>query len=195
MADPIVMFERKRIALVAHNNMKTSLIDCLRQHRAVLSQHELFGTGTTGSLVEKELHLPVTKFQSGPMGGDQQLGATIASQELDIVCFLIDPLDSHPHNAGVQALQRLAQVWNVVCATTTTTIDFIFTSPKMNESNTRYVRSAPAISTVVKHEQRALPYLQTRRVAMIGEKPKLRFSHLSPVRARLSPQQIVFKKC
>lgn len=88
MTEHIIMCKCQRIAVVAHNNKKTELINCLKQHREILSQHELFGTGTTGSLVEQELNLPVTKFQSGPLGDDQQLGAMIASQKLDIL-FLI----------------------------------------------------------------------------------------------------------
>ena len=176
------MSTRKRIALVAHNNKKTELIICLKPHREVLSHHELFGTGTTGSLVEKELKLPVTKLRSGPFGGDQQLGSKIASQELDILIFLIDPLDSHPHNADVQALLRLAQVWNIVCVTTTTSIDFILTSPKMNELHTRYIRSAPVIPTPVKAEEKPIAPFQRRRVPIMAEKSKFRLPQLSSVR-------------
>ncbi|CAF1649184.1 unnamed protein product, partial [Adineta ricciae] len=82
MAESIIMSTCKRIAIVAHNNKKEELINCLKQHRSVLVQHKLFGTGTTGSLVERELDLPVTKFQSGPLGGDQQLGSLIVSHEI-----------------------------------------------------------------------------------------------------------------
>jgi methylglyoxal synthase len=122
-------------------NKKTELIECLRQHRDVLAKHKLYGTGTTGSLVEKELGIPVTKFESGPMGGDQQLGAKISSRELDILIFFIDPLDSHPHNADVQALLRLAQVYGIVCATTAATVDFLLTSKMMNETHVRKIQS------------------------------------------------------
>jgi methylglyoxal synthase len=135
------MGEFKRIALVAHNNKKTELIECLRQRRDVLAKHKLYGTGTTGSLVEKELGIPVTKFESGPMGGDQQLGAKISSRELDILIFFIDPLDSHPHNADVQALLRLAQVYGIVCATTAATVDFLLTLKMMNETHVRKIQS------------------------------------------------------
>lgn len=195
MADKIIIRERKRIALVAHDKKKTELITCLKQHRTILSQHELFGTGTTGSLVERELGIPVTKFLSGPMGGDQQLGAKIAFHELDILFFLIDPLDSHPHNADVQALLRLAQVWDIVCATTATSIDFILTSPKMNESHTRYVNSAPVIPTAVKDEQKPAPPSQIRRAPVMSKNPKLTLPHVSPTRQHLVSQQTVFKKC
>ncbi len=136
------MGEYKRIALVAHNNKKVELIECLRKHRDVLAKHKLYGTGTTGALVEKELQIPVTKFESGPLGGDQQLGAKITSRGLDILIFFIDPLDSHPHTADVQALLRLAQVYGVVCATTAATVDFIMTSKFMNEVHVRKTQLA-----------------------------------------------------
>ena len=152
----------KRIAIVAHDNKKAELIDCLKKHRRVLAQHTLFGTGTTGALVEKELTLPVTKFRSGPLGGDQQLGAMIASQELDILFFLIDPLYSHPHNADIQAILRLAQVWNVISATTVTSIDFVLTSPKMNEAHTRRVHLAPALASTTKASEKSLSHPKRR---------------------------------
>ncbi|CAF0841440.1 unnamed protein product [Rotaria sordida] len=136
----IVMGEHKRIALVAHNNKKTELIECLRQHRDVLAKHKLYGTGTTGSLVEKELRIPVTKFESGPLGGDQQIGAKITLRELDVLIFFIDPLDSHPHTADVQALLRLAQVYGIVCATTPATVDFLLTSKMMDKTHTRRIQ-------------------------------------------------------
>jgi methylglyoxal synthase len=134
------MGKHKRIALVAHNNKKAELIECLQQHRDVLAKHKLYGTGTTGALVEKELQIPVTKFESGPLGGDQQLGAKITARELDILIFFIDPLDSHPHNADVQALLRLAQVYGIVCATTAATVDFLLTSKMMTTTHVRKIR-------------------------------------------------------
>ncbi len=134
------MGEHKRIALVAHNNKKAELIEWLQQHRDVLAKHKLYGTGTTGALVEKELQIPVTKFESGPLGGDQQLGAKITARELDILIFFIDPLDSHPHNADVQALLRLAQVYGIVCATTAATVDFLLTSKMMTTTHVRKIR-------------------------------------------------------
>jgi len=134
------MGEHKRIALVAHNNKKTELIECLRQHRDVLAKHRLYGTGTTGALVEGELDIPVTKFESGPFGGDQQLGAKIVARELDILIFFIDPLDSHPHASDVQALLRLAQVYGIVCATTAATVDFLLTSKMMTTTHVRKIR-------------------------------------------------------
>jgi len=138
------MGECKRIAIVAHNNKKAELIECLRPHRDVLSKHKLYGTGTTGSMVERELKIPVTKYESGPLGGDQQLGAKISSRELDILIFFIDPLDSHPHVADVQALLRLAQVYGIVCATTAATVDFLLSSTLMEKPHIRTVQLGQA---------------------------------------------------
>jgi methylglyoxal synthase len=96
------------IALVAHNNNKIKLIECLKKHRNILAHHKLHGTGL---VVEKKVQILVTKFESGSFGGDQQIGAKITKRELDILIILIDPLDSHPHATNVQALIRLAQVY------------------------------------------------------------------------------------
>ncbi|CAF3678783.1 unnamed protein product [Rotaria sp. Silwood1] len=134
-----VMGERKRIGLAAHNEKKSELIECLKKHRKVLVQHKLYATGTTGTLVEKELNIPVRKFESGPLGGDQRLGAKIAKNELDILIFLIDPLSPHAHNADVEALVRLAQVYKIPCATNATSVDFLLTSSMMSESSVRTI--------------------------------------------------------
>jgi methylglyoxal synthase len=130
------MGKRKRIALVAHNKKKSELIECLRQHRDVLAKHTLYSIGTAGSLVEKELKVTVTKFENG----DQRLGTKITSRELDILICFIDPLESHPHTADVQALIRLAQVYGIACATTAATVDFILNSEMMNESYVRKIQ-------------------------------------------------------
>ncbi|CAF3732996.1 unnamed protein product [Rotaria sp. Silwood1] len=130
----------KRIGFAAHNEKKSELIECLRRHRDVLSQHKLYATGTTGSLIEKEFDVVVTKFNSGPLGGDQQLGAKIATGNLDILIFFIDPLNAHAHEADIYGLLRIAEVYNIPCATTATSADFIFTSKMMNE---RVIRQVP----------------------------------------------------
>jgi len=134
------MGDIKRIGIAAHNNKKTELIECLRKHRDILAKHKLYGTGTTGSIVEKELQIPVTKFESGPLGGDQQLGAKITRRELDILIFFVDPLDAHAHEADVNALIRLSQVYGIVCATTAATVDFIMKSEEMNKVHERTVK-------------------------------------------------------
>ncbi|CAF3370839.1 unnamed protein product [Rotaria socialis] len=135
----VVMGKAKRIAIVAHNNKKNEMIECLRPYRNILADHKLYGTGTTGALVEKELGLSVSKFESGPLGGDQQLGAKITARELDILLFLIDPLDNHVHHADVAALLRLAQVYGIVCGITAASIDFILSSTKMNQRHERQI--------------------------------------------------------
>ncbi|CAF2119411.1 unnamed protein product [Rotaria magnacalcarata] len=193
MVEHIVMPQRKRIAIIAHDNKKAELISCLQQHREVLSQHDLFGTGTTGTLVEEALNLLVTKFRSGPLGGDQQIGAKIASQELDIIFFLIDPLDSHPHYADVQALLRLAEAWNVVCGITTTCIDFILTSPKMHESCTRSVYLAPVLPRIEANKRKPLVHIVKQRVPAVNQNSKLTLPQISQTRPVQLTRQTIFK--
>ncbi|CAF3089519.1 unnamed protein product [Rotaria socialis] len=193
MVEHIVMPQRKRIAIIAHDNKKAELISCLKQHRKVLSRHDLFGTGTTGSLVEQALNLPVTKFRSGPLGGDQQIGAKIASQELDIIFFLIDPLDSHPHYADVQALLRLAEAWNVVCGITTTCIDFILTSPKMHESCTRSVNLTPILPRIEANRRKPSVHIIKQRVPVVNQNSKFTLPKISPTRPAQVTQQAIFK--
>ena len=124
---------QKRIALIAHDNRKADLVEWARFNRGTLSRHELFGTGTTGSLVAAELGLPVTLFLSGPLGGDQQVGAAIAEHRLDFVVFFWDPLEPQPHDVDVKALLRIAVVCNIPIACNRSTADFLLSSPLMNE--------------------------------------------------------------
>jgi methylglyoxal synthase len=123
----------KRIALVAHDNKKADLMDWARYNKQVLAQHELFATGTTGKLVEQALQAPVTKLYSGPLGGDQQLGAMIAEGKLDIIIFFWDPMEAQPHDSDVKALLRIAVTWNIIIACDRTTADFVLTSALMKE--------------------------------------------------------------
>ena len=134
------MEARKRIALIAHDNRKPDLLDWARYNRGTLAQHDLFGTGTTGALIDAELGLPVTRFRSGPLGGDQQVGAAIVEGELDCVIFFWDPLEPQPHDVDVKALLRIAVVYNIPIACNRATADFILSSPLMRQA---YARAVP----------------------------------------------------
>jgi methylglyoxal synthase len=127
---------RKRIALVAHDKKKAELIEWIAHNRELLSKHELFATGTTGKLIEKELGLNIKKLFSGPLGGDQQIGAMIAEGKMDIIIFYWDPLEMQPHDSDVKALLRIAVAWNIIIACNRTTADFILTSQLMTEDYT-----------------------------------------------------------
>jgi methylglyoxal synthase len=126
------MPRRKRTALIAHDNCKPDLVDWARFNRDTLVEHELYATGTTGSLLADELGLDVTRFLSGPLGGDQQVGAAIAEGRIDLVIFFWDPLEPHPHDVDVKALLRIAVVCNVPIACNRSTADFLLSSPLMN---------------------------------------------------------------
>lgn len=123
---------RKRIALVAHDHEKENLLAWAAAHREVLARHELFATGTTGARVTERIGLPVTRFMSGPLGGDQQLGAAIAEQRLDLLVFFWDPLEAQPHDPDVKALLRLAVLWDIPCAMNPATADFLLSSPLLD---------------------------------------------------------------
>jgi methylglyoxal synthase len=124
---------RKRIALVAHDNKKKDLIDWARHNAVMLAKHELIATGTTGKMLEEELDRPVKKLLSGPLGGDQQIGAMIAEGKLDILIFFWDPMQAQPHDSDVKALLRVGVAWNILLACDRATADFVLTSPLMLE--------------------------------------------------------------
>ena len=123
--------QRKKIGLVAHDNKKADLVDWARFNLRLLAAHDLVATGTTGTLLEEELNVPVLKLQSGPLGGDQQLGALIADGEIDFLVFFWDPLEPQPHDTDVKALLRLTVVWNIPVACNRATADFLISSPLM----------------------------------------------------------------
>lgn len=140
------MTRRKRAALIAHDNRKRDLLEWARYNQGTLGRHELFATGTTGTLIEAELGLPVTRFLSGPLGGDQQVGAAIAEGKIDFVIFFWDPLEPAPHDVDVKALLRIAVVYNVPIACNRATADFILSSPLMDAE---YERMVPVREPVV----------------------------------------------
>lgn len=125
---------RKRIALVAHDNKKAELIEWAIYNKATLTRHQLFGTGTTGRLLEDALDVHVTRLLSGPLGGDQQIGAMIAEGRLDVLIFFWDPMSAQPHDPDIKALLRLGVMWNIPMACDRTTADFLLTSPLMYEA-------------------------------------------------------------
>lgn len=135
----IIMKPDKKIALVAHDNKKRDLLEWAKFNRDLLAHHELFATGTTGDVLERELGLTVNKLQSGPLGGDQQIGAKIANNEIDFLIFFWDPLEPMPHDPDVKALLRLAVVWNIPVANNRASADFMISSPLMDSEYERLV--------------------------------------------------------
>lgn len=131
------MAVKKRIVLIAHDHQKPSLLEWVRRNRATLERHELFATGSTGALLERELGLSVTRFLSGPLGGDQQVGAALAEGRIDLVVFFSDPLEPQPHDVDVKALLRIAVVYNTPIACNRSTADFLLSSPLMEREYER----------------------------------------------------------
>jgi methylglyoxal synthase len=129
----IPMAPRKRIALIAHDNRKRDLLEWARFNRDLLAAHELSATGTTGKILAEELRLTIARFRSGPLGGDQQVGARIAEGGIDLVIFFWDPLEPHPHDVDVKALLRIAVVYNIPIACNRASADFMVSSPLMAE--------------------------------------------------------------
>src|SRR6266480_6013966 len=142
----------QRIALIAHDNKKQDMLEWARYNSDLLSRHELFATATTGRILQDQLGLSVTCFRSGPLGGDQQIGARIAEGEIDHLVFFWDPLEPQPHDPDVKALLRVAVVCNIPVACNRATADFMISSPLMSHSHQRW---DPA-SSQDRHDEAAL---------------------------------------
>ena len=149
------MNAKKMIVLVAHDEKKRDLLEWARFNQALLRQHDLYATGTTGTLLEQELGIEINKLQSGPLGGDQQIGAKIAAGEIDLLIFFWDPLTSQPHNADVQALLRIAVVWNIPVACNRASADFMISSPLLSNTYQRFLPDYHAYTQRMDEDQTA----------------------------------------
>ena len=162
------MGKNKKIALVAHDRKKRDLVEWAKFNRDLLAHHKVYATGTTGTLLEKELGFPIIKLQSGPLGGDQQIGSKIVDGDIDFLIFFWDPLEPQPHDPDVKALLRMAVVWNVPVACDRSSADFMISSPLMDSKYERLVpdyeeyRSRPIAGTA--------PTVNERQVELDNEK-------------------------
>ena len=147
----ITMEPDKKIALVAHDNKKQDLVEWARFNRDLLAHHKIYATGTTGEMLKRELDLKVNRLQSGPLGGDLQIGAKIVEGKIDFLIFFWDPLEPQPHDPDVKALLRMAVVWNIPIACNRSTADFMISSPLMDSEYERLVADYSG------HLHRALP--------------------------------------
>src|SRR6266446_4879615 len=147
------MNAKKMIVLVAHDEKKRDLLEWARFNQALLRQHDLYATGTTGTLLEQELGIEINKLQSGPLGGDQQIGAKIAAGEIDLLIFFWDPLTLQAHESDVRALLRIAVVWNIPVACNRASADFMITSPLLSSTYQRFSPDYHGYTERMDHDQ------------------------------------------
>ncbi|MCM1992610.1 methylglyoxal synthase [Oceanirhabdus seepicola] len=133
----VLMEKCKKIALVAHDNKKKDLLNWVKKNNEILKKHKFYATGTTGSIIQKNTDLEIIVLKSGPLGGDQQIGAKIVENDIDCLLFFWDPLESQPHDPDVKALLRIAALYNIPVATNQATADFIITSQFMADEYER----------------------------------------------------------
>ncbi len=164
----IAMGLNKKIALVAHDNKKRDLVEWAKFNRDLLAHHKVYATGTTGELLERELKFPIEKLQSGPLGGDQQIGAKIVEGTIDFLIFFWDPLEPQPHDPDVKALLRMAVVWNIPTACDRSTADFMISSPLMDQP---YERLVPDYDV---YRNRKVPGVETPALPIAGIDQKKR---------------------
>jgi methylglyoxal synthase len=159
---------KKRIALVAHDNKKHDLLEWACYNRELLVKHELIATGTTGHMLKEALETEVTCLQSGPLGGDQQIGSRIAEGDIDLLIFFWDPLEQQPHDTDVKALLRIAVVWNIPVACDRATADYIISSPLMTGTYERLLPDYSAIIERFKEEEEGdQPILLTTEKSLV----------------------------
>lgn len=127
------MNEKKKIALIAHDNKKNDLLDWVKANKDILKNHILCGTGTTSKILSENTDLEIFSFKSGPLGGDQQIGAQIVEGNIDIMIFFWDPLEAQPHDPDVKALLRISVLYDVLTAHNRSTADYIFSSNLINK--------------------------------------------------------------
>jgi methylglyoxal synthase len=159
---------KKRIALVAHDNKKSDLLEWACYNSELLIKHELIATGTTGRMLKDALETNVTCLQSGPLGGDQQIGSRIAEGDIDLLIFFWDPLEQQPHDTDVKALLRIAVVWNIPVACDRATADYIISSPLMSGTYERLLPDYSAIIERFKEEEEGdQPILLTTEKSLV----------------------------